>query len=70
MRIFMRDLYHEIANNTIVSFMAWKEAGKTRFGVIFTEYKINKLIYKKHIREGQDSQHKLHRIQMIYTMLC
>jgi len=36
--------------------MVWKNAGKPRFGVIFTEYKRNKLIYKKRIREGQGSQ--------------
>jgi len=45
-----------LKNNAIVSSIAWKDADKQRFGVIFTEYKRNKFTYKKRIREGQDSQ--------------
>jgi len=49
---FCSQEFDVLKNNSVVSSITWKDAGKPRFGVICTEYKRNILIYKKRIREG------------------
>ena len=39
-----------------ISCRAWKNAGKPRHGIVFTEYKQDKLFYKKRIREEKASE--------------
>ena len=42
-----------LKDNARASCRAWKDAGKPRQGVLFSEYKKDKMLYKKHIREEQ-----------------
>jgi len=46
----------ELKINAISSCRAWKEAGKPKYGVIFTAYKKDKLLYKKRIREERNNE--------------
>jgi endonuclease/exonuclease/phosphatase family metal-dependent hydrolase len=45
-----------LKNKAIASHRTWKDANKPRQGVIFSEYKKDKLIYKKRIRDEQANE--------------
>jgi hypothetical protein len=45
-----------LKNKAILSHRAWKDASKPRHGVIFSEYRKDKLLYKKRIRDEQANE--------------
>jgi hypothetical protein len=50
--------------------VSWKDAGKPKYGVIFAQYKQDKLLYKKRIREERASENKCDSNDLHDALLC